>query len=114
MIGKTTRRTFMKNGLAGLIGLSAYSLFHREIMAADTLLDENSAQAQTLGYEHDATQVDTSKWTKRAGEAGSKQFCYNCNLYQGQGEDGVGGCPIFAGKQVKARGWCNAWIPKAG
>lgn len=110
----STRRKFMKNGLIGLFGLSAYSLFHRSAFAATELLDETSAQAQSLGYMHDATQVDTSKWTKRAGEAGSKQFCYNCNLYQGQGEDGVGGCPIFAGKQVKAQGWCNAWVQKAG
>ena len=110
----TTRRKFMRNGVAGLIGISAYSLFHRDAFAAPELLDENSPQAQALGYKHVAAEVDTAKWAKRAGDEGSKQFCHNCNLYQGQGTEGVGGCPIFAGKQVKAGGRCNAWIAKAG
>ena len=109
----TSRRRFLKNSIVGLFGISAYSLYHREALAAGELLDESSPQAQSLGYKHVAEEVDTSKWPKHAGEAGSKQYCYNCNLYQGQGEEGAGGCPIFAGKQVKAQGWCNAWVPKA-
>ena len=61
-----------------------------------------------------AAQVDTAKYPKRAGEAGAKQFCYNCNLYNAAGEEGWGPCQIFPGKQVAAKGWCNAWVPKAG
>ncbi|MFY8103861.1 MAG: high-potential iron-sulfur protein, partial [Ramlibacter sp.] len=24
-----------------------------------------------------------------------------------------GGCPLFAGKKVATKGWCNAWAKKA-
>ena len=77
-------------------------------------LAEDNPQAMALGYKHDASQVDTAKYPKRAGDEGAKQFCHNCNLYQAKGEEGWGPCSIFPGKQVAAKGWCNAWVPKAG
>ena len=33
--------------------------------------------------------------------------------YQGKAGDAYGGCPIFAGKQVAATGWCSAYNKKA-
>lgn len=106
-----SRRRFLKQGAVGFASLGLYSLFHRQALADESaLLDENSPQAKALGYVHDATVVDKSKYAKYA----DGQACHNCNLYQGAGKEGVGGCPIFSGKQVKASGWCNAWVKKVG
>jgi hypothetical protein len=71
-------------------------------------VDENSAQAQGLGYRHDATTIDSATQPRYA----AGQQCSNCALFQG-GDAEWGGCPLFAGKQVKATGWCNAYA-KAG
>lgn len=37
----------------------------------------------------------------------------NCKLFQGTAADGWGGCPLFGGKLVSAKGWCSAWAKKA-
>ncbi|EED34682.1 High potential iron-sulfur protein [Luminiphilus syltensis NOR5-1B] len=71
-------------------------------------VDENGAQAQGLGYRHDATTIDTSAQPRYA----AGQQCSNCALWQG-GDAEWGGCPLFAGQQVKATGWCTAYN-KAG
>lgn len=76
-------------------------------------LSEDDAQAKALGYKHDASAVDVTKFPKRSGDAGSTQFCHNCQLYQG-GDAEWGPCSIFPGKAVAAKGWCNAWVAKAG
>lgn len=78
--------------------------------AADGMarVDENSAQAQGLGYRHDASTIDAATQSRYA----AGQQCSNCALFQG-GDADWGGCPLFAGKQVKATGWCNAYA-KAG
>jgi hypothetical protein len=77
------------------------------------MLKEADPQAQALGYKEDAKKVDVKKWPKRAGAAGSKQFCYSCQFYQAPGTDpkaaAVAPCQIFAGKGVKANAWCNTW-----
>ena len=73
-------------------------------------LSEDNPQAQSLGYVHDATTVDTSKYPRYQ----SGQACSNCALYQGDADSEWGGCSIFPGKLVKATGWCNVYAPKAG
>ena len=80
----------------------------RNFSALPTSLDFPATQFRSKG--HDATQVDVAKYPRRAGEAGSKQFCDNCKLYQAGSEEGWGGCAIFPGKEVNAKGWCNAWV----
>ena len=77
-----------------------------------TLIDEADPSAAALGYRHDATQVDTTKYPKKAGPEGAKQLCLNCSLYQPK-TDAIGGCQIFPGKNVAAQGWCNVWAPIA-
>lgn len=76
-------------------------------------LTEDDPTADALGYHHDATQVDTTKYPRRAGAEGATQFCHNCSLYQGQEGDEWGGCSLFPGKSVNANGWCNGWVAKA-
>lgn len=88
-------------GAAVLVGRTADSV------AADTpLVDADSAQAKALGYTHDAQTVDTEKYSNFKADSS----CANCQLYLG-GETS-GGCGIFPGQQVAAKGWCSAWAKK--
>jgi hypothetical protein len=103
---KFSRREILAAGGA----IIATSLIARSATAQDRV-PEDDPTAVALGYLHDAGKVDTSKWAKRAGADGAKQFCDNCALYQDTG-DGWGTCSIFQGRLVKGRGWCNAWIAK--
>lgn len=83
-------------------------------------LDENDPMAIGLGYRHDASTVDATKYPKRSGPEGAKQLCSSCQFYQlgglkAEGKDGDWGkCMIFANGLVAAGGWCNSWAPKAG
>lgn len=73
-------------------------------------LSEDDPAAMSLGYHHDAAQLDSSQYPRlQAGQA-----CANCALYQGDGGDEWAGCSIFPGKLVKATGWCSVYAPKAG
>ncbi len=74
-----------------------------------TKLDEKDPQAVGLGYVADATKTDAKKYPKYA----AGQMCTNCALFQGKASDAWGACPLFAGKQVAGKGWCNAWAKKA-
>ncbi|MEJ2384822.1 MAG: high-potential iron-sulfur protein [Xanthomonadales bacterium] len=102
------RRNFLKLG-GGAVALTAIPL---KLVAADEVsADEPLAQA--MGYVLDASTVDTAKFPKRAGEAGSKQFCHNCALYAGEEDDEMAPCSIFQNRLVHGTGWCNAWVAKA-
>lgn len=76
--------------------------------SAQAMVDEKDPQAVGVGYKADASKVDKAKAPKYA----AGQLCSNCALYQG-GSAASGGCPIFAGKQVSAKGWCTAYAKKA-
>lgn len=73
-------------------------------LAADApLLSESAPEAQAVKYVEDAKQA-------RGATAGSS--CANCALYQGPDGSTQGPCQLFAGKLVKAGGWCSAWVPQ--
>lgn len=40
------------------------------------------------------------------------QHCGNCGIFQG-GTAATGPCPIFAGREVQATGWCKSWVAKS-
>jgi hypothetical protein len=104
-----TRRHFLKLASGAVV---AIPLAGRLAHAQDAeKLSEDDPTAVALGYKHDASEVDTTAYPKRAGEAGANQYCRTCALYAG-GEE-WGACPIFANKLVNAEGWCNSWVPKA-
>jgi len=72
-------------------------------------LSEDDPQAKALGYLHDATDVDQSKYARyQPGQA-----CSNCQLFQAKGDEEWAGCSIFPGKLVNSAGWCSAYAPKA-
>jgi hypothetical protein len=105
MSNTVNRRQIVKLG----IGTAAGLIIARTSFAEETALAESDPTALALGYAEDASQVDTAKWTKKAGPGGDAQFCNNCALYQPiDGEWGK--CSIFPGKKVKGAGWCNAWV----
>jgi hypothetical protein len=99
---KTSRRQFIIFSATGLAAVTAGQTF-----AADPMLAENDAQASSLGYKADSTKVDKAKYPKHA----ATQLCSNCTLYKGGAN--AGGCQIFPGKQVAAKGWCSAYAAKA-
>jgi len=71
-------------------------------------LSVDDPQAKALGYVHDATSVDQSKYARyQPGQA-----CSNCQLFQAKGDEEWAGCSIFPGKLVNAAGWCSAYAPK--
>lgn len=113
---KLSRRRFLAigAGVAVAVPLSAVVGSLKAYAQDSDHLAEDNPQAMALGYKNDATQVDTAKYPKRAGDAGAKQFCHSCNLYKGAEGEEWGPCQIFPGKLVHANGWCNAWVPKAG
>jgi hypothetical protein len=61
-----------------------------------------------LGYRHDSTKVDRAKYPKHT----TKQECVNCALWQGAASDPWAGCAMFGRKQIAAKGWCMAWVPR--
>jgi len=102
------RRNFLKLG-GGAVALTAIPL---KLIAADEVSPDEPL-AQAMGYVADAATVDTAKFPKRAGDAGSKQFCNNCALYAGEADADSAPCSIFQNRLVKGAGWCNAWVAKA-
>ena len=76
---------------------------------AQALVSEADPQAKALGYVADATKVDAKKFPRYV----AGQNCANCSLYQAKPTDPVGGCPLFAGRQVPAKAWCTAWAKRA-
>jgi hypothetical protein len=94
----------------GALALSAIPI---KLMAQDDKVTEDEALAQAMGYVLDATQTDTARFPKRAGDAGASQFCYNCALYAGEADAEFAPCSIFQNRLVAGAGWCNAWVAKA-
>lgn len=101
------RRSFLKAGSLAVVS-AAITGSAGNAAAQAAKVDEKDAQAQSLGYKHDATKVDKVKFAKY--QAG--QTCANCTLYQGKPTEAWGGCPIFPGKQVAGKGWCSAYVKK--
>jgi hypothetical protein len=102
---KASRRTFLitSAGLASSLALTG------KAFADAPKADEKDGTAQALGYKADAAQVDKTRFAKFA----AGQDCGNCQFYQGKAADAYAPCPMFAGKQVASKGWCNAWAKKA-
>lgn len=111
MSNKTTRRQFLTRAMIAGGAVTAAGIPIR-LLAQDKVAEDDPL-AVSMGYKHDASEVDTTTYPKRAGEAGAKQYCYNCALYQGDADAEWAPCAIFANKLVANKGWCNAWVAKA-
>ena len=78
--------------------------------ASGPMVDEADATAVALAYVADAARVDKAKHPNFVEGA----HCANCALYQGAAGSEAGPCPLFAGKQVSAKGWCTSHVKKVG
>jgi hypothetical protein len=98
---RTSRRRFLRVAGAGAVALPLAGLIRVETVngAEMPMLSLDDPTAKALGY------VEMS--------ATDGQHCSNCNFWQG-GTAASGGCPLFPGKAVAAKGWCKSWIKKAG
>ena len=101
----SNRRIFMQ-----LVAISATTAATSKVLAqAPAMLSDKDPAAVALGYAPDTTKVDAKKYPKHSKE----QNCANCQLYAGKPKEAAGPCPLFAGTQVAANGWCSAWVKKA-
>lgn len=110
------RRSFFKYGLTAAASLLISPILSRKgsLTFADEKkpLSESDPLAQSMGYKNDGAKVDTKKFPKKAGDAGKKQKCSNCQFYTAV-DAKHGGCQIFVNNTVMANGWCNSWTQKA-
>ena len=105
-MNNTTRRVFFMQVAAGTSALAA-----TQVMAqAPAMVNEKDPAAVGLGYVADSTKADLKKYPKHTKD----QVCHNCQLFAGKPTDVAGPCPLFAGKQVAGKGWCSAYVKKAG
>lgn len=97
----TSRRSLLKKMAIGISLIPIVDLSIGQLFAADApLVTADDPTAKALKYVDNASKAIGAK-------PGSK--CANCMLYKGAGGSTQGPCQIFAGKQVKAAGWCSSW-----
>ncbi len=101
----TTRRHFILIVPAAALALSTA----RTASAQGVTLEESDPQAVALGYRHDATKIDATKFPAYA----PGHNCANCQLFQGKPGEALGACGAMGGKLVNAKGWCVAWVKRA-
>ena len=97
-----SRRDFLRKTGAGTVVVTLGGLLASRVSLAGShlpKLDLNDPTAKSLEYTHES-KVDG-------------QRCNNCQLWQG-GDNAWGGCAIFPGKEVSAKGWCKSWVIKSG
>ena len=103
------RRKILKKSLFGMTAIAASSIISVRAYADELPdLSEDDPIAMGLHYKKDTTTVDATKHAKHTPD----QNCANCILYNSK-TDEAGLCTIFAGKQVRAEGWCTAYAKKA-
>ena len=103
-----SRRDFIRT----LSFTGAALLIASEARADLPMLDEKDPTATALGYVADTTKANQAKYPNHT----PAQQCNNCVLYQGKPlvATGAGPCPLYAGKQVAAKGWCSSYAKRAG
>ncbi|WP_213781103.1 high-potential iron-sulfur protein [Caballeronia sp. dw_276] len=102
---QSSRRTF----LISSIGMASALAVSRTAFADPVKLPETDPMAKSLGYKENAATVDKAKFPRYA----AGQDCGNCSFYQAKATEPYAACPMFAGKQVASKGWCNAYNKRA-
>jgi High potential iron-sulfur protein len=103
-VDRLSRRRLLQKLTIGvpLLPLAACPL-GAALAAEAPLLSPDAKEAKAVKYVEDAS---------KAQGALPGSTCANCALYQGHSGSPIGPCQIFAGKQVKAAGWCSSWAPQ--
>lgn len=97
-----SRRRLLER-LALAVWLTPVTLRSAPLAADAPLLSVSAPEAQAVKYVEDV---------KQASGATPGSSCANCALYQGAYGSTQGPCQLFAGRLVKAGGWCTAWAPQ--
>jgi hypothetical protein len=101
MTSLMTRRGLLRVTAISAAAVPLAELFTRTADGADApLIAPTDPAAVAVQYVEDAAHAKNA-------ESGSR--CANCALYEGPPDSVQGPCSLFAGKQVKAAGWCSAW-----
>ena len=99
-----SRRRLLKKCAIGIAMMPIARFEISTAFAADAaLVSVNDPTAKALKYVENASKASAAK-------PGSK--CSNCMFYQGAAGAAQGPCTVFAGKHVKAAGWCASWTAK--
>lgn len=106
---KIQRRDLLKGALIGVATVPVSALLGRAQAAPAANVDPNEPQAKSLGYVIDATTVDA----KANPNYKPGQHCANCLQVPAGKEGGTDiPCNIFAGRLVKANGWCKVYVKR--
>jgi hypothetical protein len=100
----STRRQFVGKWVLGA-ALTPLALTRPALSTAaanQPLISPQDPAALKVKYTEDATREKNAKDNK----------CATCGLYEGAYGSQQGPCQIFPDKQVKAAGWCSAWVPQ--
>lgn len=105
---KFNRRSFVIHSVLGSAALAAGAA---RAQGTKEKVSESDPQAASLGYKDNAANVDKAKFPKYQ----PGQQCAGCQFYQAAGgSSDTGPCAVFGGKLVSAKGWCSAYVKKAG
>jgi hypothetical protein len=99
----TRRRLLQRLALGASLTPLAVVGVRRAPAASAPLLSVDAPEARAVKYVEDA---------RKAKGATPGSSCANCGLYQGANGSAQGPCQLFAGKDVKAAGWCSSWAPQ--
>jgi len=97
----TTRRTFVLN-----IAVAGGTLACGRAMATTKKFDEAEPKAVSLGYKHDAAQVDKARFPKHT----PAEKCNNCMAWLGKPADPRAECDLTADRLVSNGGWCSSYV----
>ena len=102
MTRATSRRAFLRESAGVSVAVAFGTLAVSSAQAGGHMpkLSVDDPAAKPLGYVLESAKPD--------------QLCSNCQLYTGEAGKDYGPCQIFPGKEVAAKGWCTAWVKKAG
>ena len=98
-----SRRRLLRILILAVGGPLAFPALRTAFAADAALLNPAEPAAKAVRYVEDASHA-------KGATPGST--CANCALYLGASGSAQGACQIFAGKQVKAAGWCTSWAPQ--
>jgi len=111
-INHTNRRAFLRGLGSGAAALAVGTLGLTPALAWSQgmpRLTEDDPVAFALGYVHDASDVDLSKYPRYQ----PGQICANCQQWQGEPDEDWAPCAIIPGRAVSNPGWCSVWVRKA-
>jgi hypothetical protein len=85
-------------GVAGLYAPSAQAALKR--------VEESEPKASAIGYRHDSTKVDKSRYPKHE----STHVCNNCLAWAPEKPaDEWGECDLMSDRLVNRNGWCSSY-----